>query len=279
MKRIFSILLMLLLVTPALGTTTFASNTVKAKVTESSTYFDGEQRNLNGFNISNNNYFRLRDLAEYFSGTSSQFDITWNKANNAIEIITGQAYTPEKKTTSNYYSRNKNYAATLSSSKVLVNGQLQSITAYNIDDNNYIQLRDLAGKIPFDIEFDVQSDRISLFSKIPDHAYRVKTAAVAESNGESSYFPRWKSTASSYLVNNKDGTVSVIEANKEFTIETYNEKYELTGNKSIPLSFRCLVDSLVGRSITILLLAKRTAKRMIARKSFVLSVMIKASIE
>ncbi|MNB95271.1 hypothetical protein D3C75_424390 [compost metagenome] len=234
MKRIFSILLMLLLVIPALGTTTFASNTVKAKVTESSTYFDGEQRNLNGFNISNNNYFRLRDLAEYFSGTSSQFDITWNKANNAIEIITGQAYTPEKKTTSNYYSRNKNYAATLSNSKVLVNGQLQSITAYNIDDNNYFQLRDLAGKIPFDIEFDVQSDRISLFSKIPDHAYRVKTAAVAESNGESSYFPRWKSTASSYLVNNKDGTVSVIEANKEFTIETYSEKHELTGNKSIP---------------------------------------------
>ncbi|OMD57554.1 MULTISPECIES: hypothetical protein [Paenibacillus] len=234
MKRIFSILLMLLLVTPALGTTTFASNTVKAKVTESSTYFDGEQRNLNGFNISNNNYFRLRDLAEYFSGTSSQFDITWNKANNAIEIITGQAYTPEKKTTSNYYSRNRNYAATLSNSKVLVNGQLQSITAYNIDDNNYFQLRDLAGKIPFDIEFDVQSDRISLFSTIPDHAYRVKTAAVAESNAESSYFPRWKSTASSYLVNNKDGTVSVIEANKEFTIETYSEKHELTGNKSIP---------------------------------------------
>ncbi|OME46887.1 hypothetical protein [Paenibacillus odorifer] len=233
MKRIFSILLMLLLVIPALGTTTFAGNTVKAKATESSTYFDGEQRNLNGFNISNNNYFRLRDLAEYFSGTSSQFDITWNKANNAIEIITGQAYTPEKKTTSNYYSRNKNYAATLSNSKVLVNGQLQSITAYNIDDNNYFQLRDLAGKIPFDIEFDVQSDRISLFSTIPDHAYRVKTAAVVESNGESSYFPRWKSTASSYLVNNKDGTVSVIEANKEFTIETYNEKYELTGNKSI----------------------------------------------
>ncbi|AWV31824.1 hypothetical protein [Paenibacillus odorifer] len=234
MKRIFSVLLIVLLVIPALGTTTFASSTVKAKVTESSTYFDGEQRNLNGFNISNNNYFRLRDLAEHFSGTSSQFDITWNKANNAIEIITGQAYTPEKKTTSNYYSRNRNYAATLSNSKVLVNGQLQSITAYNIDDNNYFQLRDLAGKIPFDIDFEVQSDRISLFSTIPDHAYRVKTAAVVESNGESSYFPRWKSTASSYLVNNKDGTVSVIEANKEFTIETYNEKYELTGNKSIP---------------------------------------------
>lgn len=235
MKKMVSVLLILLLVTPLLGTTTYgASNTVKAKVTESSTYLDGERQNLNGFNISNNNYFRLRDLAEHFSGTTSQFDITWNKANNAIEIITGQAYTPDEKTSSKYYSSNRNYSATLSNSKVLVDGQLQSITAYNIDDNNYFQLRDLAGKIPFDIEFDAQSDRISLFSKTPDDAYRVKTANEAEDNAVSSYFPRWKSTVSSYLVNNNDGSVSVIEANKEVTIETYNEKYELTGHKSIP---------------------------------------------
>ncbi|WP_419885772.1 hypothetical protein [Paenibacillus sp. B-A-8] len=235
MKRIFSFLLIVLLVIPALGTTTFASNTVKAKVTESSTYFNGEKKALNGFNISNNNYFRLRDVAEYFSGTASQFEVTWNKTNNAIEIITGQAYTPEKKASSNYYSRSRTYSATLSTSKVLVNGQLQSITAYNIDENNYVQLRDLAGKIPFDIEYDVQSDRISLFSKVPDHAYRVKTAVETESNAVSSYFPRWKSTVSSYLVKNNDGTVSVLEAKKEVTIESYNEKFELTGNKSIPL--------------------------------------------
>lgn len=218
MKRIFSVLLIVLLVIPALGTTTFASNTVKAKVTESSTYFDGEKKALNGFNISNNNYFRLRDVAEYFSGTASQFDVTWNKANNAIEIITGQAYTPEKKASSNYYSRSRTYSATLSTSKVLVNGQLQSITAYNIDENNYVQLRDLAGKIPFDIEYDVQSDRISLFSKVPDHAYRVKTAVETESNAVSSYFPRWKSTVSSYLVKNNDGTVSVLEAKRKLRL-------------------------------------------------------------
>ncbi|WP_438349269.1 hypothetical protein ACP8HI_00820 [Paenibacillus sp. FA6] len=233
MKKMFSLLFILLLITPVLGSTTFASNTMNAKVTESSTYFNGEQRSLDGFNISNSNYFRLRDLAEYFSGTTSQFDISWNKESNAIEIITGQAYTPEETEGSNYYSRNRNYSATRSTSKVLVDGQLQLITAYNIDGNNYFQLRDLAGKIPFDIEYDIQSNRISLFSKTPDHTYRAKTAIEAKSNAESSYFPRWKGTVASYLMNNSDGTVSVIEANEDVTIETYNEKYELSGNKSI----------------------------------------------
>ncbi|RUT45348.1 hypothetical protein EJP82_15415 [Paenibacillus anaericanus] len=234
MKKMFSLLLILLLITPVLGSTTYASNTVNAKVTESSTYFNGEQKSLNGFNISNNNYFRLRDLAEYFTGTTSQFDISWNKENNAIEIITGQAYTPEETDGGNYYSRNRNYSASLSTSKVLVNGQLQLITAYNIDGNNYFQLRDLASKIPFDIEYDNESNRISLFSQTSDHTYRVKTAFEAKNNEESSYFPRWKSTVASYLVNNNDGTVSVIEANEDVTIETYNEQYELSGNKSIP---------------------------------------------
>lgn len=80
-------------------------------------------------------------------------------------------------------------------------------------------------------------------------------------------------------MNNKDGTVSVIEANKEFTIETYNEKYELTGNKSIPFELPVFGGFFSGEKYNYIAFTKRTAKRMITKKSFVLSVMIKVSIE
>ncbi|NIK77718.1 hypothetical protein FHS15_002856 [Paenibacillus castaneae] len=233
MKKIFNILLVLFMVTPMLSTVVFAGNTAKATVTVSSTYFNGEESDSYGFNILGSNYFRLRDIAKNFSGTSSQFDVSWNNKNNAIEIITGQRYSPEKTDDSVYYSRNRTYNATISTSKVLVDGNLKSITAYNIDGNNYFQLRDLADKIPFEIEYDIQSNKISLFSQTIKNTKRVKTAFNATSNGVSSYFPRWRSTVTSYLVNNNDQTVSVIEANKELTIETYNEKYELIANKSI----------------------------------------------
>lgn len=233
MKKLFSLLLILLLVTPAFGSTTFADNTVKAKVAESSTFFNGEEKHSNGFAILGNNYYSLRDIAEHFSGTSSQFDITWNKKNNAIEIITGQAYTPEESRGSKYYSQSSSYSATLSNSKVVLDGQLQSIKAYTIDGRNYFQLRDLAAKIPFELEYDNKLNQLAMFSKVPDHAYRVKTGAAVESNAESSNFPRWKSTVESYLVNNSDGTVSVIEADKEVAIETYNAKYELTATQKV----------------------------------------------
>ncbi|QSF45661.1 hypothetical protein [Paenibacillus tianjinensis] len=234
MKRIIGLLLVLLMVTPAFGTATYASNTVKATVIGSSTYFNGEEKSSNGFNIAGSNYFNLRDLARNFSGTPSQFDITWNQENKAIEIVTGRAYTPQGTEDSMYFSRSRAYPATLSTSKVMIDGVLQSIKAYNIEGSNYFQLRDLAGKIPFELEYDSQLNRLVMFSRTPDNAYRTQASGEAVNNAESAYFPRWKSTVSSYLVSNSDGTVSVVEAGKEVTIDTYNANYERTATQKIP---------------------------------------------
>lgn len=233
MKRMFSLLLIVLMLTPIVNVTAYADNTVKATVSESSTYFNGEEKEGYGFNIAGNNYYRLRDIAKNFSGTTSQFNASWNNKSNAIEITTGRPYTPESEEDSKYYSRNKTYTAKLSKSKIMVDGKQQLITAYNIDGNNYFQLRDLASQVPFNLEYNKESNQISLYSKNADNAYRVKAAIEAESNAVTSYFPRWKDTVKSYLVNNKDQTLSVIEVDEKVTIETYNKKYTLIANKSI----------------------------------------------
>lgn len=233
MKRIFGLLLVLLLVTPAFGINTFASNTVIATVTGSSTYFDGEEKYSNVFNINGSNYFNLRDLAQNFSGTPSQFNVTWNPRNRAIEIKTGEAYSAKEPEDIFYYKANSTYVATLSSSKIMVDGVMQSIKAYNIKGNTYFQLRDLAGKIPFELSYDSQRDRLVMLSRIPDHAYRSSVSGEVEGNAESTDFPSWKETMSSYLVNNSDGTISVVEAGKQITIDTYNAKYALAATQRI----------------------------------------------
>ncbi|GGF90582.1 hypothetical protein GCM10010912_39650 [Paenibacillus albidus] len=235
MKKIVTMLLVLALVIPSLGNLASAGTATKAKVSESKVSINGVEGDLYGFNISGSNYFRLRDIARNFSGTSSQFDISWNPSTSAIEIIRGQAYTPEETEESTYYSRSKEYIATRSAAKVLIDGQPLLITAYNIGDSNYVQLRDLGSQIPFEIEYDNASNQIALFSKTPDHAYRVKTAFAAKDNKESSSFPRWKSPVTSYLVHNTDQTTSVIEANQELTIETYNAQYELVNSHKLAL--------------------------------------------
>lgn len=233
MKRFLSLLLVFLSL--AIPIPAFAATGVNATVTSSGIFVNGRQVRLNGFGVSGNNYFKLRGLAEVLSGTSSQFDVAWDGERNAVEIITGKPYTPDESNTNNaYYFPGESYTAIPSTSKIFVDGIEQSITAYTIDGSNYFKLRDLGELIPFDVEWDGANNRILIFTKATDNAYRVKTAFEARDNTVSSSSPRWKSTIRSYLIDNKDGTISVLEAKIDtITIEKYDQQYNLISQQSI----------------------------------------------
>jgi len=62
--------------------------TTSAELTTSPIYKDGAQVSLGAYNINGNNYFKLRDLAKAFD-----IGVSWNAANNTVEIITANSYT------------------------------------------------------------------------------------------------------------------------------------------------------------------------------------------
>lgn len=233
MKKYIYLLLVAILASSLLCTIVFANNVKEAKFNQSTILLDGKNIWCNGFNILGNNYFKLRDLAGSLSGTTSQFDVIWNKENNTIEIITGKAYTSVDAQNNNYYYTDRNYPAKPINIKILVDGKLQNITAFNIDGSSYFKLRDLGNLIQFDVDWDSKKNALLIFSKLPQNAYRAETAYEANNNIVSPNFPRWGSVITSYLLNNKDKTISVIEANNLVTIETYNEQYNLIAKKSI----------------------------------------------
>lgn len=233
MKKYIYLLLVAILASSLLGTTVFANDVKEAKFNQSTILLDGKHIWCNGFKILGNNYFKLRDLAENLSGTTSQFDVFWNDEKNAIEIITGKPYTSVDAQNINYYCTDRNYSAKPINTNILVDGKLQSIIAFNIDGCSYFKLRDLGNLIPFDVDWDSKANEIIIFSQIPQNAYRVKVEYEVNNNIVSPNFPRWGSVITSYLLNNKDKTISVIEANNLVTIETYNEQYNLIAKKSI----------------------------------------------
>lgn len=234
MKKILNLWVIVALISLTFGASAFADQTVKASVTESRTYFDGEQADLTGFNIQGSNYFRLRDIAEHFSGTSSQFNVSWNIKSQAVEVSTGQVYVPDGSGEDKYYSRSRTYPAIPQNLKLLIDGTLQTVKAYKIDGSNYVQLRDLAGRIPYDVEYEASAGKLSLFARMPEHAYRVKSSAAGTGNAETSYFPRWKSPVESYLVKNQDGTVTAIRADGQVEMETYDSSFQLVSRASLP---------------------------------------------
>ena len=140
-----------LLLCIAMTTPTFAQSTT-ATPSSHVVYVDNQPVGLQAFLIGGNNFFMLRDVAYTLNGTGSQFEVGWNGALAAINLITGQEYTPVGGEMSSAQAGSA--IATSSTATILVNGQPENLRAYTINANNFFMLRDLGDVLGFDVDWD-----------------------------------------------------------------------------------------------------------------------------
>jgi hypothetical protein len=134
---------------------------VTATPTSSKVMVDGKNIAFEAYNIGGNNFFKLRDLAMAINGSSKQFQVGWDGANNAINLTTNAAYTHDGKEL--VISANPTAKeATLTASKIYLNGEEVQLTAYNIGGNNYFKLRDIGRIIDFAVTWDGDLNMIGL---------------------------------------------------------------------------------------------------------------------
>lgn len=158
-KRLISMLLMIVLVMALSPAGAFAAENVQAKPTGSSILLNGVKASLEAYNIKDNNYFKLRDLAKLLNGGAKQFEVTWDASKNAVSILTNHAYTPvggELTLPGGAAAKN----AVLSTAKVYVNGTATPLTAYNVNGNNYFKLRDIGTAIDFQVAYDEMANTV-----------------------------------------------------------------------------------------------------------------------
>ncbi|MDR2167708.1 MAG: copper amine oxidase N-terminal domain-containing protein [Clostridiales bacterium] len=104
------------------------------------------------FNIDGSNFFMLRDVAYMLNGTSAQFEVTWDGGRNAINLVTGRAYTPVGGEMAAGNAAGQ--AATPTTAAVYINGAQANLTAFNIGGNNFFMLRDLGEALGFYVGWD-----------------------------------------------------------------------------------------------------------------------------
>ena len=128
------------------------SGTATATPTAATVQVNGQTIAFDAYNINGNNFFKLRDLAFVLSGSQVQFEVTWDQSANAIRMTSGKSYTPVG---GEMAAGGKiNQIATPTASKLLLNGNPLTLTAYNINGNNYFKLRDLGEIFNFSVEWD-----------------------------------------------------------------------------------------------------------------------------
>ncbi|WP_182914511.1 WG repeat-containing protein [Paenibacillus sp. 1011MAR3C5] len=126
---------------------------VTAKSASAKVIIDGKEVAFEAYSINGNNYFKLRDLGMALSGTSKQFDVSYDAKKDSIMLAAGKAYTPvggELATTGKMI----HVAAWPTTSNVYLNGNKVELAAYKIGGNNYFKLRDIGQAFNFGITYD-----------------------------------------------------------------------------------------------------------------------------
>lgn len=147
--------------TPTTTPVTNPAKAVTATATASKVLVDGKQVSFEAYNINNSNYFKLRDIAKAVNGTAKNFEVGFDGTNNAIMLTSGKSYTVaggELVVSANPTAKQ----ATLSTSKVFMDGKEVVLTAYTIGGNNYFKLRDIGEALGITITWDSATNTIGI---------------------------------------------------------------------------------------------------------------------
>ena len=131
------------------------------------------------YNINDNNYFKLRDLAQTLRGTEKQFEVTWDGERNAINLISGAPYTTAGGEMVPGDGAGK--TARPNASAIYLDGNPVTLGAYTINDNNYFKLRDIGKLFDFDVSWDGVNRIITIDTS---RGYTEDTAGNSDASAE-----------------------------------------------------------------------------------------------
>lgn len=139
------------------------STSVKIQPSTHVVTVDGERVDPQGYNINGYNFYKLRDIAYILNGTDSQFNVTWDGANNRIVLTDGAAYQEVGgEMTSSALAAIKNVSE--SDSTIVLDGKTLSLTGYRINGNNYYKIRDVGSALGFSVDFDPETEIVLIGS-------------------------------------------------------------------------------------------------------------------
>lgn len=161
MKKKISLLLVVLMLVTLMPMSMAVS---EERSMESSQKFtvNGEEVHIRAYIINGKNYLRLRDAAAALKGTKAQFQVDYDKEKNLVMIETNKPY--EDLSNTKIYSSQKKLWATMKDMDILFNGKERKLKSAFIIDTNYIELRDLAKLMGFDVSYDAPTKTVAITS-------------------------------------------------------------------------------------------------------------------
>jgi molybdate transport system substrate-binding protein len=110
------------------------------------------------YNINNENYLKIRDIANLLKDTSARFSVDY--AGGAVTIKTNEAYAPTGAESTARPAAYESFDG-VSNDTVTIDGQAVAFTVYKIDGSNYFRLRDFTA-VGAAVGYDAATDTAQL---------------------------------------------------------------------------------------------------------------------
>lgn len=166
MKRFISLALVFVLLASSFA---FAAEAEPVKAEGEKTfqevYLDGGKVDLGAYLINQRNYVKLRDVAAILTATDAKFNVDFNEDKKVV-IITGQEY--EKLDTDLVELPEGKVEAEMGEQAFIFNGEEKMVKTALINQNNYLQLRELGELIGFGVHYNKETKAIELSSKVEE---------------------------------------------------------------------------------------------------------------
>ena len=167
---------------PAAGAVSATVTATPTRNLGQSVYVDNTRVYPTGYNINDNNYFKLRDV-----GKLAGFGVDWNEDTRTVEISTTRT-APEL--TGITDTAVTGAIAKPTDQRITVDGKEVSMTAYKIKGNNYVKLRDIGKTINFGVSFNMATKAVSID---PNGTY-VEEVKPTPSTPTAAAITKWNST-------------------------------------------------------------------------------------
>lgn len=142
------------------GNTETPATAAKAAPTASTVIVNGKTVNFDAYNINGYNYFKLRDIATAVNNTEKNFHVGFNSYANIISLSARNAYVPVGGELAAGDGKEK--TATPTTSRIEVDMEYITPTAYNIGGYNYFKLRDICKEFDIGVGFDGATNTITI---------------------------------------------------------------------------------------------------------------------
>ena len=162
MKKKISLLLAILMLVTLIPTAFAESKTVEAVKNTKKVTLDGEEVMVGAYDVEGYNYLKLRDIAAILDGKKCQFSVGYDEPTKLISVELAKAY--EKVEGDLVEIKDEKAKAIIRVIKILVNGEEKEVKTALINENNYMQLRDLGSLVGLNVGYDEVNKVIMLKS-------------------------------------------------------------------------------------------------------------------